>query len=72
MPIDGQQHALAAVAVLCAKFDLSGCGVAVGAGGAYLYPSAAILTAIKMRTALSTTQIGPPATSPGKQALLPR
>ena len=34
--------------------------LAVGAGGAYLYPSAAILTAIKMRTALSTTQIGPP------------
>ena len=34
--------------------------LAAGAGGAYLYPSAAILTAIKMRTALSTTQIGPP------------
>ena len=34
--------------------------LAVGAGGAYLYPSAAILTAIKVRTALSTTQIGPP------------
>ena len=34
--------------------------LAVGAGGAYLYPSAAILTAIKVRTALTTTQIGPP------------
>ena len=34
--------------------------LAVGAGGAYLYPSVAILTAIKVRTALSTTQIGPP------------
>ena len=34
--------------------------LAVVAGGAYLYPSAAILTAIKVRTALSTTQIGPP------------
>ena len=34
--------------------------LAVGAGGAYLYPSAAILTAIKVRTALSTTRIGPP------------
>ena len=34
--------------------------LAVGAGGAYLYPSAAILTAIKVRASLSTTQIGPP------------
>ena len=34
--------------------------LAVGAGGAYLYPSAAILTAIKVRTALAKTQIGPP------------
>ena len=34
--------------------------LAVGAAGAYLYPSAAILTAIKVRTALATTQIGPP------------
>ena len=34
--------------------------LAVGAGGAYLYPSAAILTAIKVRTTLSTTHIGPP------------
>jgi len=34
--------------------------LAVGAGGAYLYPSTAILTAIKVRTSLSTTQIGPP------------
>ena len=34
--------------------------LAVGAGGAYLYPSAAILTAIKVRTALEADQIGPP------------
>ncbi|MGB1917626.1 MAG: hypothetical protein ACPHO0_08115, partial [Luminiphilus sp.] len=34
--------------------------LAVGAGGAYLYPSAAILTAIKVRTSVSTAQIGPP------------
>ena len=34
--------------------------VAVTAGGAYLYPSAAILTVIKVRTSLSTSQIGPP------------
>jgi uncharacterized sulfatase len=34
--------------------------LAVGAGGAYLYPSAAILTAIKVRTALATIQIDPP------------
>jgi uncharacterized sulfatase len=34
--------------------------VAVGASGAYLYPSFALLTAIKMRTALSTTQVAPP------------
>ena len=34
--------------------------LAVGAGGAYLYPSTAILTAIKVRASLSTTQIGPP------------
>ena len=34
--------------------------VAVAAGGAYLYPSAAILTAIKVRSALTTTQVGPP------------
>ena len=34
--------------------------LAVAAGGAYLYPSTAILTAIKVRTSLSTTQIGPP------------
>ena len=32
----------------------------MGAGGAYLYPSAAILTAIKVRTALEADQIGPP------------
>jgi uncharacterized sulfatase len=34
--------------------------VAVTAGGAYLYPSAAILTVIKVRTSLSASQIGPP------------
>jgi arylsulfatase A-like enzyme len=34
--------------------------LAVGVGGAYLYPSTAILTAIKVRTSLSATQIGPP------------
>ena len=34
--------------------------LAGGAGGAYLYPSAAILTAIEVRAFLSTTQIGPP------------
>ena len=34
--------------------------VAVGPAVAYLNPSAAILAAIKVRTALSTTQIGPP------------
>ena len=34
--------------------------MAVGAGGAYLYPSAAVLTAIKVRTSLSAAQIGPP------------
>jgi len=34
--------------------------LAVGAGAAYLHPSAAILMAIKVRTALSTTEIGPP------------
>jgi len=34
--------------------------LAVGASGAYLYPSAAILTAIKVRASLSTSQIGPP------------
>ena len=34
--------------------------LAVGAGGAYLYPSVAILAAIKVRASLSATQIGPP------------
>ena len=34
--------------------------VAVGASGVYLYPGFALLTAIKMRTALSTTQVAPP------------
>ena len=34
--------------------------LAVGAGGAYLYPSAAILAAIKVRASLSANQIGPP------------
>ena len=34
--------------------------LAVGAGGAYLYPGAAILAAIEVRAFLSTTQIGPP------------
>ena len=48
--LDNMRKTLASVAVM----------LAVGAGGAYLYPSAAILTAIKVRTALSTTQVGPP------------
>ncbi|MDG2460733.1 MAG: sulfatase [Luminiphilus sp.] len=34
--------------------------LAVGIGGVYLYPSAAILTAIKVRSVLSTTQVAPP------------
>ena len=42
--------------------------LAVGAGGAYLYPSTAILTAIKVRTSLSTTQIAHRGTSPGNKA----
>ena len=34
--------------------------LAVAASAAYMYPSAAILKGIKLRTALSTNQIGPP------------
>ena len=34
--------------------------LAVSSVGAYLYTSAAILTAVKVRTALSTIRIGPP------------
>ena len=54
MPIDSRRGAMRKIFISLVAI------LAVGAGGAYLYPSAAILTAIKMRTALSTTQIGPP------------
>ena len=43
--------------------------LAVAAVGAYLYPSAAILTAIKLRTALSMTRVRPPLDIAGRQGL---